>query len=107
MVAHAVEEFNHLVNPKNIDKLERVNGVCIVYTHFASGFVDKNGELDSDFKKNVDYLSNRNGWFVPASILLDYMQSQRKDEYASYFYLNKLEIKWLIDRIVKKIRFRR
>ena len=105
--AHTVEEFNHLVNPKNIDQLVRENGICIVYTHFASGFVDKNGLLDPVFKKNVDYLSNRTGWFVPASTLLDYLKVQQEGEYVSSFYLNKLEIKWLIDRIVKKIRFRR
>ena len=67
MVVNTVKEFNYLVKPKNIDKFELENGICLVYTHFTSGFVDKSGALDSAFKKNIDYLSERDGGFYAIS----------------------------------------
>ncbi len=36
---HTVEEFTSLLSSKNIDKLQNEGGACIVYTHFASGFM--------------------------------------------------------------------
>ena len=41
---HDVNAFNKLINTENIDKLEQENGICIVYTHFANGFI-KNGKV--------------------------------------------------------------
>ncbi len=58
---HTVEEFNNLVTPKNMKRLESEGGLCIVYTHFASGFQDKNGKLNSEFKSNIEFLSDRDG----------------------------------------------
>lgn len=104
---HTVEEFTNLLSKKNIDRLCNEGGACIVYTHFASDFVDKHGNLDNDFKKCIRYLSSKNGWFVPASTLLDFLRKNKVTSYASTNYLNKLDIKWLKDRIIKKIRFNR
>ena len=106
MVVHTVGEFNYLVKPKNIDKFEHENCACKVYAHFANGFSNKNGFLVLHLK-NIDCLPELYRWFVSASTLLDYLQPQREGEYASSFYLNKLEVKLFIDRIVKKNRFGR
>lgn len=104
---HTIEEFNGIVNKKNIDKLEKEGGACIMYTHFASGFLDNTGSIDPQFKKSMSYLAQKNGWFVPASKLLDFLQSQHKTEYASSLYLNLLDIRWLINRIIKKVKYKR
>lgn len=106
---HTVEEFNALLTKHNIDKLEKEGGLCIIYTHFSSQFVDDEGKLNSNFIKNVDYLASKNAWFAPASEILDYLQQQKKlnnkSDYASKLYLNRLDFKWIIDRVIKKIRF--
>ncbi len=104
---HTVEEFNHLLSKENIDRLEKEGGVCIVYTHFAAGFVNENGELNKKFIENIEYLSSKDGWFVPAVTLLDYLLSQRDDHYTTKRYLYKLDFKWLFDRVMKKLKFKR
>jgi hypothetical protein len=103
---HSLEEFNHLTRPENIDKLESENGVCIIYTHLASNFVDAHGNVDPTFKKNIEYISKKNGWFVPVSQILDHLalvNSTTQD--PGYLYKLKINIRWLIDRCIKKIRF--
>ncbi|MCH8902321.1 MAG: hypothetical protein IIA45_00155 [Bacteroidetes bacterium] len=104
--AHTLKEFNRLVNPKNIQRLKRQNGCCIVYTHFAEGFVNENGQLDPEFENNIRSLSQQGGWFVPAGQILSYLASiNGNGHYASYSYLVRLEMKWLLHRIVKKIKY--
>ncbi len=108
---HTVKEFNNLVQPENILRLENEGGLCIVYTHFASGFTDKSGSLNSVFKKNIDFLANKKGWFAPVSEILDYLNEnktqQNKDSFVNNKYLCRLDFLWLLNRVVKKIRFRR
>lgn len=104
---HTVKEFNFLIRKENIDRLENEGGACIVYTHFAYNFVNDQGQLDREFVENMDYLSTKNGWFVPASTLLDYLLSQKKEVYASKSYLIRLDLRWALDRVVKRIRFQR
>ena len=104
---HTVNEFNYFLSKKNIDDLETAGGYCIIYTHFASGFLNEDGTLNEDFKKSLTYLASRNGWFVPATQLLDHILEQRSKnkETASYFDLLRLDILWVFDRIRKKMKF--
>lgn len=103
--AYNYENFIKLLSCENIDRLEYERGCAIVYTHFAYGFVNENGELNEEFKKCIDYLSSKSGWFVPASELLDYINNTRKkDIYISKFQNLYLDSIWLKERIVRKIR---
>lgn len=104
---HTVQEFNDLLSKSNIDKLRKEGGLCIVYTHFASGFVDINGELDQTLKANLEYLSKQNGWFVPASTVLDYLLKQKNNDFVNSWYINQLDLKWLFDRIIKRVKYKR
>ncbi len=104
---HTVNEFNALLAKDNIDRLESEGGACIVYTHFASQFVDSAGRLDREFARNMEYLSGKNGWFVPASTLLDYLLKQRENKYVTRNYLRRLDFRWVLDRVVKRLRFKR
>ena len=99
---HNLKQFNNLVTKSNIDQLKRDKGLCIVYTHFASGFLDHQGKLNELFKENINYLSKQNGWFVPANEILEHLLSRKKKDTVSSFYINKLDVRWLIDRIKKK-----
>jgi hypothetical protein len=103
---HTVEEFNDLITPSNITKLQKEGGCCIVYTHFASDFM-KDGTLNSTFVEQMKFLAKQNGWFVPASKILDYLLSQRSSQHVSSSYLIGLNVRWLRDRILKKLRYKR
>jgi len=105
---HTVEEFNSLVTNKNIDQLEKEGGLCIVYTHFASGFVQEDGSVNDKFKKKIEYLASKNGWYVPASDILDHLLKAKKNKsYVSPFYTFKLDFIWFFQRVAKKIKFGR
>lgn len=98
-------KFVQLVSHKNIDKLERQRGCAIIYTHFAYGFVKENGALDEEFKKNMAYLAGKRGWFVPAGEMLDYLNSNG-NEFISNWQSLMLDLKWLGERIARKIIWR-
>jgi hypothetical protein len=68
--------FKRLLSDKNIAKLVKERGACVVYTHFASGFTrkQKDGSYSVDEDVNAQLLrlsKQKDGWFVPASTLLD------------------------------------
>lgn len=76
---YSAQYFNKLLSKKNIDKLVRERGACIVYTHFAANFCQKiqNGEyrLNKATKETLNYLSiQEQGWFVPVAELLNRLQ---------------------------------
>jgi hypothetical protein len=93
-----LEKFNHLLSQKNIDRLIQENGAAIIYTHFAQGFV-RGGRLDRTFQRNLVYLARRNGWFVPAGVILDYLLKQGRGKEISWWQKVGLEFKWLLDKI--------
>lgn len=104
---HTIQEFFDLIAPANIEKLERENGACIVYTHFGEGFVDKRGEVRQEFAQRLRFLAGRPGWFVPAGALLDHLSENKADREHSISYLRRLDRMWFMERIVKKLRYRR
>lgn len=95
-----VNKFVDLVQETNVDRLRKAGGCCIVYTHFASGFVDENGVLNPRFEKAIAYLSAQNGWFVPASELLDYIASQRGTiQEIGFLQKTQLDFKWGMSKL--------
>ena len=73
-----VEGFNSLISKKNLDQLVKERGASIVYTHFAHGFVQE-GRLNETFQRSIKYLTSLpNGWFVPASDILDRLLLMKK-----------------------------
>ena len=98
------EVFTKLISKQNVDKLVRNKGLCIVYTHLAANFVDNNGQVNPLFKERMEYLSRQNGWFVPASEILDYLSSQTKNRNAGWFYFLMMDIRWLIPQCIKKLK---
>ena len=71
-----IREFDVLLRPENLDKLEREGGVCLVYAHLGSGSFTPNGRVDARFEARIKDLASRNGWFAPASDILDYLRAQ-------------------------------
>jgi len=97
---HDVNAFNKLLSEKNINQLEKEGGVCIVYTHFANDFV-KDGKINSNTQKVLTNLSKRNGWFVPISTLLDFLENKRKSKNISKMELKKMEYRWFLNKIIR------
>lgn len=90
--------FLKLLSRGNVDRLVKERGCCIVYTHFAYDFVDEEGTLSEDFRQCIDYIASKNGWFAPASEILDYLLAD-KEYKPSRLYETRKDFKWFFERI--------
>lgn len=103
--AMTADMFVKLLSRKNVDKLEKEHGCAIIYTHFGYGFVDENGNLRKDVREAIDYIADKDGWFAPASEILDFLlQNKKGSEYISDFASLKLDILWILERVYRKLR---
>ncbi len=102
-----VVEMTDLLSKANVDDLEARGGACIVYTHFASGFVDATGNVDPEFERAIAYLASKPGWFVPVSTLLDHLAADGSTADPGYRYRLRRNVRWAIDRVAKRRRYGR
>ena len=98
-----LKPFLKLLSKENVDRLVKEKGCCILYTHFAYDFVNEQGILSQDFKDAIDYLAAQNGWFVPASTILDYALADKAYR-PSKVYAMWMDLKWLIEKVIDSIR---
>jgi len=100
-----IDVFCRNLNKKNIDRLANSGGACIIYTHFACGFLE-NGSLNQKFKEIMEYLVKQDGWFVPVSTLLDHMLDHmldhKKNSVISPSERAGLERRWIWEQITSK-----
>jgi hypothetical protein len=89
--------FCQTINEANQDQLEREGGVCIMYTHFACGFVQE-GRVEPRVEQLLRRLAQRQGWFVPVSTLLDFLRSERGDAAITPAEFSSMERQWAWDR---------
>jgi hypothetical protein len=92
-----VQAFNRRISDQNQDRLERDGGACIMYTHLAQGFY-KNGRLDPEFKRRMERLATRNGWFVPVATLLDHLRTSGAPNVLTSAERTRLERRWLLSK---------
>jgi hypothetical protein len=64
--------FCAMISEANQDRLEAEGGACIMYTHFGCGFYE-DGRLHPEFRRLMERLARKQGWFVPVSTLLDHL----------------------------------
>ena len=95
----SVKSFNELISMKNQERLEREGGVCIAYTHFASGFV-KDGMVDPLTEELLTAMSERGGWFVPVSTLLDHLRAQSDTLHRPWTERVNMELRWALTKLV-------
>jgi hypothetical protein len=93
-----VRTFTDKLSDANLDRLEAEGGACIMYTHFASGFAP-GGELDPRFVRVMRRLSTLNGWFVPATTLLDHMLGASDVHTITDAERARLERRWLAHKL--------
>lgn len=71
-----LDRFEYLLRKENLDRLEQEGGVCLVYAHMGAGSFNKGAMANPRFEAVLKDLASRNGWFVPASQILDYLRTQ-------------------------------
>jgi len=96
--APGVDSFCEVLSPANQQRLEDEGGLCIIYTHFANGFV-RDGVLNAEFRRLIEMLAGRNGWFVPVSTMLDWLQGQGRSGNIPAAELRAMERRWLSEKI--------
>ncbi len=96
---HDIGGFVKLLSEKNQSSLEQEGGACIVYTHFANGFLNR-GRLDPQFVSLMTRLSQRNGWFVPVGTLLDHLLASQGVHTISSRERRVLERRWLRHKVL-------
>lgn len=92
-----VAAYNRCLDEAAQDRLEASGSACIMYTHFASGFV-RDGELDPRFRELMTRLADRDGWFVPVTTLLDHLRDARGDTPIRPGDRRALERRWLLSK---------
>jgi hypothetical protein len=93
-----VRTFTETLSDENIDRLAAEGGVCIMYTHLASGFAPA-GKLDPRFVSVMKRLSSLNGWFAPVTSILDHIRSVRGDHTITDRERIRIERRWLAHKI--------
>jgi len=101
---HTVAEFCGLLSPEGLARLRGRGGACIVYTHFACGFVDAAGQVVPEVRSRLEQLAALDGYFEPVSTVLDHLRARQGAAPAGG---RPSSGRWLADRIVKKIRYGR
>jgi hypothetical protein len=97
-----VERFNRLISERNQARLVREQGCCIVYTHLGKGFV-KGEKLDATWEQLMKKLAQKNGWFVPASQLLDFLLEQKERQEISWIERQHLTTRWMLEQVRERL----
>jgi hypothetical protein len=72
------KKFINLLSESKQKKLVQEKGLCIVNTHFGvEGFLGADGKPSTALVNALTALSNRNGWFVPATDVLDFLKKEK------------------------------
>jgi hypothetical protein len=82
----------------NLDRLAAQGGVCIMYTHLASGFAP-GGKLDPRFVRVMRRVSALNGWFAPVSSILDHIQAETGPYTITDQQRTRIERRWLAHKV--------
>jgi len=95
----SAKSFNALLSADNQRRLEGEGGVCIVYTHFAKGFVE-DGKVNNETEQLLHQLSMRQGWFVTVTELLDYLRAEQTSAALTTSERIRMELRWFIGKLL-------
>ena len=99
-------EFNALLRPQNVRRLEEERGFCIVATHFGKGFVE-DGEVNRITRQRLEELARRDGWFPTVSELLDWLREQHVSDSLPPREWRSMQWRWTRDLALQKLGQRR
>jgi hypothetical protein len=104
--AEGVSEFNDLLHPRNLERLEAEGGVCIVATHLGKGYV-RDGVVNPVTRQRLESLAERPGWFPTVGELLDRLRSQRRSGEVPAGEWRRMQWRWARDLVVRRLDPRR
>jgi len=85
-----------------VDRLVEDGGLALVYVHFAAGFAS-DGRVRGEFRKRMEYLASKDGFFAPVSVILDFLRKGQNptERVIEPKRLSRLETRWLLNRVLK------
>ena len=92
--------FLNTLRDANQDRLEEEAGACIMYTHFGHGYV-QDSKLNPEFRRTMERLARKNGWFVPVSELLDFLLKTQGPTTLTDGVRRRLETRWLWEKLFR------
>lgn len=95
--------FKRLVTKSAVDTLHAAGGWCIVSTHLGKGFA-RDGRVDLDVQRILEYVASLPGWFVPASELLDHLHQQNGHTSLGPVSRRAMEYRHVLDRLGQTLR---
>ena len=93
-----VDRFVEKLSDRALERLAAEGGACIMYTHFAAGFAP-HGELDRRFERVMRRVSSLDGWFVPATTILDHLLAANGHHELTSAERDRLERRWLVHKL--------
>lgn len=96
--APSLEPFLEALQPARLDRLEDAGGVCIVYSHLGQDFAP-DGRLDHRFRRAMEDLARRPGWFAPTSTVLDHLRAHQPSSLLTDRGRRRLERRWVRDQV--------
>ena len=93
-----VRSFVKTISEARQDQLESEGGACIMYTHLAMGFYE-GGALHTGFTHLMGRLGQKNGWFVPVEVLLDYLLRVNGSHDITPQQRRQLELRWILSKL--------
>ena len=97
---HQAPSFLKTLQDANQDRLEAEGGASIMYTHFGHGYV-RDGKLTPEFRRAMERLAKKNGWFVPVSTLLDFLAEQNGVTTLTPAVRRRIETRWLWEKLYR------
>ena len=109
--AESVDEFNDLIHPANVARLERDGGFCVVATHFGKRFVT-DGAVNAVTRERLEAMARQPGWFPTVGELLDWLRARRggsqpRDGALSKGEWRRMQWRWAWDLFVRTLGRRR
>jgi hypothetical protein len=93
-----LRRFADLIADDAQGRLERDGGCCIVYTHLGKSFAD-DVRTNGEWGRRMRRLAQRDGWFAPASEILDFLRTRRATTAMPRSERRRLELRWLAERL--------
>ena len=93
-----VDKFLHTIREEQQDRLEAEGGACIMYAHLAFGF-QSGREINPEFRRLMDRLSKKNGWFVPVGTLLQFLEDRNGLHQLTAGERRRLRFDWFRNKI--------
>ena len=94
--------FKKIITRESINSLYESRSWCILSTHLGKGYCS-DGVVDPEIEATFRYIATLPGWYVPVSVLLDYLTRSEPDHTLSCFERLRLESTHILDRILSHL----